>query len=149
MRLRARVSLPGLATLVAIAAAAAPPVQLVAQSLDEAVGRFVAAWGESDGNGLQRLMAESVRLELEGQEYLGIPPRQAAASLQRYLARFGASAPTVDRSGGTSGDASRGFAELSWSPPDPATGQPSSRAIFVGLRRSGEVWMVAEIRVLR
>lgn len=146
MKVRGRAGIVSLTVVVSTVAATAP---LTAQALEETVDRFAMAWGAADTPTLQGLMAESVRLELDGQEYLGVPPRQVAASLQRYLSGFEASVPVVDRRGEAGADSGRGFAELRWSPSNPETGQVSSRAIFVGLRRLGEAWVVVEIRVLR
>ena len=120
-----------------------------AQDVDQVVARFVQAWGARDTGALQSLLASSVHLEVEGQDYLGVPPRQAAASVDRLLRRFDPRRPSVMRHGDLGEADGRGFAELSWSPTAAGTSQPADFVIFLGLRRSEDGWRITELRILR
>lgn len=120
-----------------------------AQDVDQVVARFVQAWGARDTGALQSILASSVHLEVEGQDYLGVPPRQAAASVDRLLRRFDPRPPSVARRGDLGEADGRGFAELSWSPMAAGSREPASYLIFLGLRRSPDGWRITELRILR
>lgn len=120
-----------------------------AQDLNQVVARFIQAWSSEDTGALQAILAASVHLEVEGQDYLGVPPRQAAASVDRLFRRFDAEAPSVSRQGDLGEADGRGFAELSWSPTPAGSTEPANHLIFLGLRRSPEGWRITELRILR
>jgi len=136
------------ALLLALALSALPS-GLEGQELEALVSRFAGAWGREDTGALQDLLAPSVRLEMEGHEYLGVPPRQAAASVDRLFRGLDPAPPRVTRQGDLGGDGDRGYAELTWSPVAPGSTDPASYLIFLGLRRSPDGWRISELRILR
>ncbi|HSG47559.1 MAG TPA: hypothetical protein VLA43_07105 [Longimicrobiales bacterium] len=119
-----------------------------AQGVDQVVAGFVRAWSSEDTGALQTILGASVHLEVDGQDYLGVPPRQAAASVDRLFRRFDPRAPSVVRQGDLGEDDGRGFAELSWSPTPPGSAEPVDYLIFLGLRRSPDGWRITELRIL-
>lgn len=137
------------AGLVLALALAAVPSGLAGQGLEGVVSQFASAWGREDTGTLQGLLAPSVRLELDGQEYLGVPPRQAAASVDRLFRGLDPASPRVTRQGDLGAEEDRGFAELSWNPRAPGSAEPASYLIFLGLRRSPDGWRITELRILR
>lgn len=137
------------AGMVMMGALAWLPAALPAQELESVVARFVAAWSREDADALQSLLAPSIRLELDGQEYLGVGPRQAAASVDRLFRALSPAGPVVTRQGGPGGSGDRGFAELSWGPMVAGSTEAASFLIFLGLRRSPDGWRIIELRILR
>lgn len=119
------------------------------QALDAAVRSFAAAWGAEDTAALQQLMAPEARLFLDGEEYMGVSPRQVAASLERLFREFRPSPPEVTRSGHVEGSPDRGFGELVWTPAAPGVAGTSRHLLFVALGRRPDGWRVTEIRILR
>lgn len=135
-----------LALVVTVSGTARP---LAAQELDQAVARLVRAWGAGDAGALETLLAPSVHLDLDGEEHLGVSPRQVSASLERLFRRFRPREPVVSRSGDLERARDRGFAELSWSPSGAGETGPVTHLLFVGFRRLPEGWRITELRILR
>ena len=119
------------------------------QALDPAVATIGAAWGSEDSNSLQRLLAPTVRLHVEGQDHLGVPPRQVAATLDRLFRRYRPERPLVQRQRDPSESGDGGFVEFRWSPVTEDTGERIAYVVFVVFRRVDDDWRVAELRVLR
>lgn len=120
---------------------------LQGQTLDQAVDRFASAWASEDLSALQGLLAPTVRLDLEGQAYLGVPPRQVAARVERLLDRYDPAAPRLTRRGGDE-ESGRGFAEFEWAPRPGGSQDAVPHAIFVAFRPAAEGWRIAELRIL-
>jgi hypothetical protein len=127
--------------------AAATPA--LGQGVSAAAGRFQASWGQEDARALEAMMAPAVRLDVEGEAHLGVPPRQAAATLSRLFDRYAPAAPEIVRHREPEAGSERGFAEFRWSPLTAQTAEPSPYVIFVVFRSEGPELRIAELRVLR
>lgn len=131
-----------------------PPAAAAQRSGEDAPGQatatvsaFVAAWGREDLASIEALLAPAVHFVLGGEDRLGVTPRQVSASLEPLFRRFDAVAPQVTRQGDLQDPAGRAFAELRWTPTTSGA-QPSSRLLFLGLRRLPEGWRIHELRIL-
>lgn len=111
------------------------------------VSAFVAAWGREDLASMEALLAPTVHFVLEGEDRLGVTPRQVSASLEPLFRRFDAVPPQITRQGDLRDPSGRAFAELRWAPTTSGA-QPSSRLLFLGLRRLPEGWRIHELRIL-
>lgn len=124
-----------------------PPLQ--AQDLAPLVSRLTGAWGSEDTATLGSLMAPTVRLSLEGESHMGVPPRQVVASLQRLFHRYRPDPPDITRQREPAESDTGGFVEFRWSPVTEDTGEQISYVVFVVFRRAQDEWRVSELRVLR
>lgn len=122
---------------------------LAGQGVSTAAGRFRVSWAGEDAGTLQGMMAPAVRLDVDGEAYLGVPPRQAAATLSRLFDRYAPAEPEMvrQRDPGTGGEG--GFAEFRWRPLTAQTAEPTPYVIFVVFRSVGSELRIAELRVLR
>ena len=125
------------------------PDPAAGQDMDRLVAEFTRVWSNQDADALQGILASSVRLDLEGQQYLGVPPRQVSASVGRLFQRLGAAALVVSRSGTLAESHDRGYAEFTWSPSAEDTGTTVRYVIFTSLRRVDGGWHITELRILR
>lgn len=119
------------------------------QSVSAAAGRFQASWAREDAGTIGEMMAPAVRLDVEGEAHLGVPPRQAAATLSRLFDRYAPAALEIVRHREPEDGRGRGFAEFRWSPLTAQTAEPSPYVIFVVFRSEGPELRIAELRVLR
>ncbi|MEJ2540536.1 MAG: hypothetical protein P8188_11280 [Gemmatimonadota bacterium] len=129
--------------------AAWPPESIRAQQVGSTASRFVSAWAREDVGGLQSLMTSVVRLDVEGAGHLGVPPRQAAATLARLFDRYVPAEPETVRLRDGDGAGEGGFAEFRWVPVTVDTGETVPYVIFVAFRPVGPDLLIAELRVLR
>jgi hypothetical protein len=117
--------------------------------LQEVALGFAQAWVDRDGRGLEGMMqAGGIRLHLQGEEHLVIPPRQARRSLMSFLERYEGGEAEIVRASPIGGDPTRGFAEIRWGCRVSGTYEPVIFTLFVALARTGAEWMVTEIRIL-
>jgi len=115
---------------------------------DQAI-RFAQAWVNGEGKRLEGMMApQGIRLHLQGEEHLSIPPRQAGASLLAFLERYEGGEAEVFRVSHVGGDASRAFTEIRWGCRVSGTAEFVTFTLFVAFARTETGWMVTEIRIL-
>jgi hypothetical protein len=122
---------------------------LSGQAVSNISARFQASWAGEDAGSLQGMMAPAVRLDVEGEAYLGVPPRQAAATLSRLFDRYAAAEPEMVRQRDPESGGEGGFAEFRWRPLTAQTAEPVPYVIFVVFRSVGSDLRIAELRVLR
>ena len=135
------------AVLASFALGVAAPVG--GQTVAAVVGRFQASWAIQDVGALQGMMGPAVGLDVEGEAHLGVPPRQAAATLGRLFDRYAPSEPEIVRHREPEDARDGGFAEFRWRPLAARTAEPVAYVIFVVFRPVGSELRIAELRVLR
>ena len=135
------------ALAVLLRASGASPVS--GQGVSTAAGRFQMSWAGEDAGTLQGMMAPAVRLDVDGEAYLGVPPRQAAATLSRLFDRYAPAEPEMVRQREPQAGGEGGFAEFRWRPLTAQTAEPTPYVIFVVFRSVGSELRIAELRVLR
>lgn len=119
------------------------------QGLATLAERFQSSWAGEDVGSLQGLMGPAVGLDVEGEAHLGVPPRQAAATLDRLFDRYAPASPEIVRHREPEEGGSGGFAEFRWRPLTQDTAEPVPYVIFVSFRPVGSELRIAELRVLR
>ena len=137
--------LVGLAAAVCIGA----PMESRGQEVATVARRFQGSWGSQDVDALRTLMGPAVGLDVEGEAHLGVPPRQAAATLGRLFQRYAPSEPDLVRHREPEAGAEGGFAEFRWRPLTVQTAEPVAYVIFVVFRPVGSELRITELRVLR
>jgi hypothetical protein len=142
---RSRAGVKALAILLVLGTA---PVPAAGQDWSGLTRDFARAWERREPAALQRLMAPSLTLLVEGKEYLGVSPRQAVARVGPVLEGYPPRRPGLIRSGAVEGETDRAFAEFSWSPEAEGAG-PNGFILFLGLRLLDGEWRLAELRILR
>lgn len=119
------------------------------QGLATLAESFQNAWAGEDVGSLQGMMGPAVGLDVEGEAHLGVPPRQAAATLDRLFDRYAPAPPEIVRHREGEEEGSGGFAEFRWRPLTRDTAEPVPYVIFVSFRPVGSELRIAELRVLR
>lgn len=119
------------------------------QGLATLAERFQSSWAGEDVGSLQGLMGPAVGLDVEGEAHLGVPPRQAAATLDRLFDRYAPASLEMVRHREPEAAGSGGFAEFRWRPLTRDTAEPVPYVIFVSFRSVGSELRIAELRVLR
>lgn len=140
---------PGLAFALALALALGPGSAGAQESLASVAASVARAWTAGDVPALAgRMMADGVEFHLgtEAHPHLGV--RQVRAALDRLLSERGPGRAVVGRVEALEGQPREGFAELRWTPAEPA-GSAAGYDMFVGFRELEGRWRITEIRVLR
>lgn len=111
--------------------------------------RFAQAWVNGEGKRLESMMApQGIRLHLQGEEYLSIPPRHARASLMAFQERYEGGEAELFRVSHVGGDASQAFTEIRWECRISGTAEFVTFTLFVAFARTETGWIVTEIRIL-
>ena len=146
-RVRARGAALTAALLVLLSAVVASPA--AAQSPAEVADAFARACTQADRTRLEELLApRGVVLRLDDAGHVSVTPRQAAASLERFLERHEAAEVAVRRTETLGGEPARAMAELAWAALPRGTRERAARVIFLGLELIADRWTVVEIRLL-
>lgn len=119
------------------------------QGVASVAERFQSSWASQDVGALQGMMSPAVGLDVEGEAHLGVPPRQAAATLDRLFDRYAPGSPEMIRLREPQDGGEGGFAEFRWRPLTAHTAEPVGYVIFVVFRPVGSELRIAELRVLR
>jgi hypothetical protein len=142
----------GVASVGALLVPAVPPSfpeRAQQRVLEEEVLRFARAWVDGDLQGLESMLVpEGIRLHIQGDLYPSVDVRRAASALRGFLGRYAGGELEVMRVSQSSGEESRGFAELQWRTEIPGTGESVAFTLFVGYAAESGGWTVTEIRVL-
>jgi hypothetical protein len=119
------------------------------ESLEAVADRFVQAWMESDTRRLEAMLRSSgIRLHLQGEDHLSLPPRQVRAALDGLMDRSPVGEVTVTRVVPSEGDPSQGFADFLWRTGAPGGGGPITFTLFVAFAWEGDSWQITAIRIL-
>ena len=125
-------------------------IQVAANPLEAASLGFASAVARGAEADLSRfLVAEGIRLQLDGPTHAGISSRQAVASLRELLRDFDGGQTRVSRVTRVDGSPDRGFAEVLWTARAAGTSDDVHLTLFLGLLRDREDWRVDEVRLLR
>ena len=122
---------------------------LQGQGVATVADRFQASWAQEEVDVLQAMMSPAVGLDVDGEARLGVPPRQAAATLDRLFDRFAPASPEMVRRREPDDGGQGGFAEFRWRPLTAHTAEPVAYVIFVVFRPVGSELRISELRVLR
>ena len=119
------------------------------EPLEEEALRFAGAWVDRSLGDLESMMvADGIRLHLEGELYPGVDLRKALAAIDGFLEKYAGGEVEVLRVSPSSGEESRGFTELQWRTRILGTGESVVFTVFVGFSLEAGAWNVTEIRVL-
>ena len=128
----------------------ADTIRVASNPLEVASLGFARAVARASGGDLQRfLVADGIRLQLDGLAHNGISSRQAVASLREFLRNFDDGQTFLSRAEPVDGSPDRGFAEVLWSGRAAGTSDQIRRILFLGLFREQGNWRVDEVRLLR
>ncbi|MGD8361096.1 MAG: hypothetical protein PVJ04_06665 [Gemmatimonadota bacterium] len=119
------------------------------EPLEEEALRFAGAWVDRSLGDLESMMvADGIRLHLEGELYPGVDLRKALAAIDGFLEKYAGGEVEVLRVSPSSGEESRGFTELQWRTRILGTGESVVFTVFVGFSLEAGAWKVTEIRIL-
>ena len=118
-------------------------------ALREAALSFAQAWVDGEGGALEEKMdVGGIRLHLQGEDFVSIPPRQARASLRSFMERYEGGEAEIVRVAEMGGDPFQGFSEIRWGCRVSGTFEPVIFTLFVAYAWTETRWVVTEIRVL-
>lgn len=122
--------------------------RMEAQEVNDRAARFAAAWAEARLAPAEPLLAETVRLTLEGRTHTGVRGRQVIATLTPILDANLPAAPLLVRLEQTGEDNQGAFAEFRWESSDRDTGAAIGYTLLLIFERVESSWLIVELRVM-
>lgn len=117
--------------------------------LQEEALRFVRAWVNGDDGSLaSMLVAQGIRLQLQGDLYPSVDLRRGVEALRAFLGRYPGGEAELMRVSQASGTPGAGFAEFQWRTRVAGTGEGVIFTLFLAFAMEEGTWIVTEIRVL-
>lgn len=116
----------------------------------QAAGAFAQAWAKADMELLgEAFPASGIRLQLQGPPRADVPRRQAVAALRDFLRGHEDAEVEVTRATSVGGTSDRALMEFVWSATVSGTSHSVRHVVFAGLVRSGDAWLINELRIVR
>jgi hypothetical protein len=138
-----------LGVTISVAVGIGAPAACLAQTLEQAAGRFAAQWAAGDVSRLQSGFSQNgLRLQWEARPLGALGPPRAGASIRGYLENREATSASVSRVSEVGGVPPRGFAEIRWESRIRGMSEIIVRTVFVAFVNEGGTWRVDEVRVL-